>query len=362
MNEKSDGRRVPKEAAARTSPAKRVLFGTAYAAVLLGATLGLVETAYRGQWVDTYRPELRAYNPPEVLAGGVDAPALLALGDSFTAGTASYPGMLATLLPGWRIVNGGLPGTGIVQANAVAPRRLREFRPSVCVYQLFAGNDLFDVRYPTRGPGLSPARRLYWFLAARLRSLAFLNYRLGQWRARVPTAYAPDRREPVPDAAFDPERYDPRERLYLAAEPALLDNHMLVRPERARDYERLLAGLAELRESCRRTNTRLVLLAIPHAAQVAPVYRERMRMLGAAFGDPDRMEDHDYPFLAGIRQAFADDPDVRIVDPLPDLQALERNGIPVYFANDGHLNRAGQECVARALAARLEADRPAEGR
>jgi len=328
---------------------KRVLFGLVLAAVLLALTLGTIELAYRYQWVDTYRVELRAYNPPDILRGARSGPTLLALGDSFTAGTGAYPDALIALLPGWRIVNGGIPGTGIVQANVVAPRRLRTFKPAVCVYQLFAGNDLFDIRYPAGGARLSPARRLYWFLASRARSLAFINYRLGQWRAGAPATYAPFQPSPAPPQDFSPDRYDPRERLYLAAEPTLLEDQVLVSPRRAADYGRLLRGLARLRDLCRESGSPLVLLVIPHAAQVAPVYRERMQKLGAAFSAPERMAEPDYPFLAGIRQAFSGDPDVVVVNPLPALQASERKGVPVYFANDGHLNRAGQECVARML-------------
>lgn len=338
---------------ARHALPKRILLGLVLAAVLLALPLGIIEMAYRFQWVDTYRAELRAYNSPDTLAGARNGPTLLALGDSFTAGTAAYPDALASILPGWRIVNGGISGTGIIQANIVAPRRLRTFKPTVCVYQLFVGNDLFDIRYPTRGAHLSPARRLYWFLATRARSLAFINYRLGQWRGVGPATYVPFHPSCVPPQTFDPDRYDPRERLYLTAEPTLLEDQALVTPRRAADYGRLLRGLTRLRDLCRQSGSSLVLLAIPHAAQAAPVYRQRMQELGATFSDPERMAEPEYPFLAGIRLAFAGDPDVVVVNPLPALQASERRGIPVYFVNDGHLNRAGQECVARELASSI---------
>ena len=93
----------------RYSVLKRAMFGAVLAGIVLALTTGIVELAYRFQWLDTYRAELRAYNPPDVINGAWKGPTLLAMGDSFTAGTASYPDMLRSLLPGWRIINGENP-------------------------------------------------------------------------------------------------------------------------------------------------------------------------------------------------------------------------------------------------------------
>ena len=55
--------------------------------------------------------------------------------------------------------------------------------------------------------------------------------------------------------------------------------------------------------------------------------------------------------MVGQKEFFdsLNDPAVVLVDPLPSLQAAERDGISVYFANDGHLNPTGQERVAQML-------------
>ncbi|MCE9613983.1 MAG: hypothetical protein K8T26_06870 [Lentisphaerae bacterium] len=339
----------------RLSAPRRAIYGFLFTFLLLALPIAVVEVSYRFQWVDTYRTELQAYNPPDVLATSGAGPTLLALGDSFTAGTATYPNGLRTLLPDWRIINGGVSGTGIVQANLLAGRRLRAFKPHVCVYQLFVGNDLFDLRYPTRGAGLSPGRRTYWFLANHVRALGFLNYRLGQWyEGGSASAPAAPRDQPERRERFVPQRYSARERLYLAADPTVLEDQIRVTRRRADDYVALLRGLQQLHAQCEAADCRLILLIIPHAVQVAPVYRKRMETLGATFAAPSRLMDHDYPFVRGIRALFADTPGVLIVDPLPDLQAAERAGEAVYYANDGHLNHSGQDDVARLLAASLQ--------
>lgn len=333
----------------RRSCLKRVAFGTVLVGIVLALIIGTVELAYRFQLLDTYRPELDAYNPPDVTGDAIASPTLLAMGDSFTAGTASYPEVLRALLPGWRIINGGVSGTCVIQANIIAPRRLRRFKPDVCVYQIFAGNDLFDIRYPAGGERLTSARRGYWFLASHLRALSFINYRLGQRTAGSPSTYASSVWLPNNSDIFSIDRFDQRERLYLATEPSLLENQVLVLPPRADDYERLLQGLARIRAMCRKSNTTLVLLLIPHAVQVAPVYMDRMRQIGATFTAPERMMALDYPFLSGIRNVFSNDSAVVVLDTLATLQAAERDGTPVYFANDGHLNRAGQDRVAQVV-------------
>jgi len=334
----------------RRSLLKRFIFSTIITACFLALTVGLLELVYRFQWLDFYRTELRAYNPPEALTGTHNGPVLLAIGDSFTAGTTSYPDVLRKLLPEWRIINSGIPGTGIVQANIVAPGRLRAFKPGTCVYQIFAGNDLFDIRYPSGGENITMARRIYWFLSSHLRSLSFLNYRLGQWRTGALTSYVPDVPSGTREAEFSPVLYDARERLYMTAEPCLIENQVLVTRQRAVDYDHMLRGLTALHDLCRKSNVTLVLLVIPHSSQVSPAYLNRMQKIGARFSNQERMTEQNYPFIAGIIKTFSGERDVTIVDALPALQSAEHDGVHVFLSNDGHLNHAGQACIARLLA------------
>ena len=331
----------------RARPRHRRGWGCLLALSSVAVPFLLLEAVYRGQWVETYAPELRAYNPPDALLSTEDRPTLLAMGDSFTAGVVSYPNALRESRPEWRIVNAGLPGTGIVQSRAICARRLKRFDPDCCVYQVFVGNDLLDLRYPWDGENLSLVRRAYWWLAMRWRSLGFLNYRLAQWSSPNPPAYeeffaAKDLKTP-----FSPEAYDARERLYFQAEPHLVESQVRLQGRRAGDYVRWLNELSALRREFGSRNCLVILLVIPHAAQVAPIYIERMGRLGARFSEPAEMMKTDYPFVEGIRRRFAGDSQVIVVDPLPDLQAAEREGRAVYFSNDGHLNRTGQEIVAR---------------
>ena len=65
--------------------------------VSLGLALLVLEWVYRFQLVDTYRPELQTFNPPQMLTLD-DRPTLLVMGDSFTASRTSYAGILQDTL------------------------------------------------------------------------------------------------------------------------------------------------------------------------------------------------------------------------------------------------------------------------
>lgn len=331
------------------------LVGAVLGALSLLAGLGVVELAYRGQWVDTYRPELEAYNPPADLRDAAGRETVLFLGDSFTAGAGSYPAVVRARLPRYRAINGGVSGTGIAQTLIMLDGRIREFDPMVCVYQIFVGNDLFDLRYPVRFDRGTLPRALYWSLANVLRSVGFANYRLGQMRAARGSggeAGVPALREP-----FSVRRYDSRERLYLEIEPRMLENHVLVGPERRAEYARLLDGLERLRGRCAPPGRELALLVIPHACQVSAVYLDRMRRLGARFGDEAAVLSDSYPFLDGIVERFGKRPGVTILDPLPLLRREDVPHAPMYYTHDGHLTPRGQQLVGD-LVVRWLARRP----
>src|SRR6266571_2542108 len=129
--------------------------------VLLNLCLPLLvlEWAYRTQILDTYRPELQAFNPAQVTADA-SRPTLLLLGDSFTAGRTSYAGLLQDTLQEWRVTNAAVSGTGVLQALYTAPHRFAHFHPTIFVYQVYVGNDLFDIRYPLNWRTTTPGRNI----------------------------------------------------------------------------------------------------------------------------------------------------------------------------------------------------------
>lgn len=316
----------------------------------LSVALLALEVGYRYQVIDMYRPELLAYNPAAVLTQD-DKPTLLAMGDSFTAGRTSYAGVLQDTLREWRVINAGISGTGVLQARYLAPRRFAAFRPRLLLYQVYVGNDLFDLRYPVNWQTLAPGRNVYWFLANHFRVVGYSNYRLrqltdtylgrqGSLPALRSVAWAADAAE-----RFAVEQYDVRVKITLRAEPALLEDTVLVQGQRQHDYRRWLEHLAALVAHCIPETCRAAVLVIPHVVQVDAAFVQPMQQLGARLTAPERLRQPDYPFMAGIRTRFATWPHVHLLNPLPLLR-MQHAQRPVYYANDEHLNAVGQQVLA----------------
>jgi len=328
--------------------------------VSLGLALLVLEWLYRSQLVDTYRPELRTFNPPQVLASRAK-PTLLVMGDSFTAGRTSYAGILQDTLQEWRVINAAVSGTGVLKALYMAPKRFAQFHPSLFLYQVYVGNDLFDIRYPTNWRTISPARNVYWLLANHLRVIGYLNYRLRQVKAtltsRLGHSFSLAGTAVAASAAgdtgtFSIEHYDPRVKLYVRAEPSLIEDSILVQGNRQHDYVIFLERLAQLLTYCQPEVCRAYILVIPHVCQVDAAYLTHMSQLGARFTTPAALGLSEYPFLAHLRERFTAWPNVHIVNPLSQLREVHAQQA-VYYANDEHLSPAGQHEIAVLLRQQL---------
>lgn len=326
---------------------------------MLLVSLAVLEGFYRWQVVDTYWPELRTLNSPEDLSADSRRTVLI-MGDSFTASPGSYAGILKQAFPELRIINGGVSGTGVVQAEFMARRRFHAFHPSIFIYQIYVGNDLLDVRYPVNWAELSVGRNFYWLIANQLRSISYVNYRLGQIvqadRGGTRQTSGPEARPGLaawPSDSFSVEKYDGRVKLYLRADPSLVEDSIFVKERRRPDYEAFLKGLRRLLDYCKAELCRAYLLVIPHVSQVDERYLSHMRELGATFTEPDRLRAPEYPFLAGVESRFNTWDHVRVLNPLPVLAGIN-DKTPVYFANDEHLNPVGQATIAEFLAQKLD--------
>lgn len=313
--------------------ARRALRLLGRGSLLLLAMLLLFEVAYRYQWIDTYRKVPESLNPPEVL--NAQGRTLLVMGDSFSATRDAWVDRLRPRLPGMRIVNAAISGTGIVQADIMAPALFERFQPDILIYQIYTGNDLADLSYPIAWTRVSPLRNLYWLAAQNFRSLAWLNNAFGQWRKTE----TPEDLLPAFHAPFDPSRYTAREKLLLQADPGLIEHQAYLTGGREDDMKAYLGRLESLLARCEAQGTQVYLLVLPHCAQVSPRYTTQMRALGADFS-ADWQPQPDYPFLsriAGYVQGRA-----QVLSPLAAFQALEAAGDTLYFNNDPHLNPKGQ--------------------
>jgi hypothetical protein len=325
--------------------------------VSLGIALLVLEWAYRAQLVDMYKPELRSFNPAQMPTPN-GKPRLLVMGDSFTAGRTSYAGILQDTLQEWQVINAAVSGTGVLQTLYMAPNRFAQFRPSIFLYQTYVGNDLFDIRYPTNWQTISLARNMYWLLANHLHVVGYLNYRLRQVtetlssRQRHALSLIGTAAAAGDTGAFSVEDYDARIKIYLRAEPSLLEDSVLVQGNRPQDYAIFLEKLAQLLPYCKLEVCRAYILVIPHVCQVDAAYLAYMSQLGAHFTTPAALRLPEYPFLVRLREHFAAWPNVHVINPLSRLREVHSQQA-VYHVNDEHLNPVGQQELAALLQQQL---------
>ena len=336
----------------------------AYCVFCLVVLMAALELFYRFQVVDTYAPELRRNNRAEDLAPGQPGagPTILVLGDSFSVTLANYPSLMRKACGDCRIINSAIGGAGIIQANLVAEHRFRQFSPQIMIYQAYVGNELFDVRYPSAWGRVSLVRNLYWTVAQHLRSIGFLNYRAGHLFSP-----AEDRSQATDGpgspagaltsnpAEFSTQRYYWRTQIHFRAEPTHLQDAVLLHDSRREDFNAFLDELRRLLEHCQAPDCRAYVLVIPHSAQVWPRYLEHMRQLGAQIDNPEALQAETYPFINELRRFLEEDGQgiVDVIDPLPALREHEARGEAMYYANDAHLNPAGQAVVAKLVLEKL---------
>jgi hypothetical protein len=316
---------------------------------LAAMVIGLAEWQYRRQLIDAYAPELARYNDHADIESRAGRSTVLVMGDSFTAGSDSYPSLLRHGLPGHRVINAGVPGTGPRQMLWVAPRRFAQFHPDIFIYQVYVGKDLFDIRYSVNWSDVSLARNLYWTLANRLGFLVYLNYRLAQYRGN---AASPEIGINAP-GPFSVQRYTRRPAIYLAADPTLIEDQVGVLRGRRRDFEVFGHTLDALTRLCAPEVCRAYLLVIPHCAQVSARYLSHTEAIGGVFNHRGLMVEVEYPFVRETRERLRRVPNATVLNPIEALRRAENEGRPVYYENDDHLNASGQAEIARVLLAAL---------
>ena len=329
-------------------PVMRPRIGWAlYLAVLVVGVLGLMETAYRFQWIDSYAPELSSFNAPQDLHPD-SRPTVLTMGDSFTAGNQSYPAHLRTAVPHWRVINAGVSGSGIFQALLIAPRRFAQFEPRLLIYQIYVGNDLIDVAYHPNWRQFSLARNLWWTLTRYVTVVPYLRYRLTQAQ-QPPAGAAQDAAGINVSEVFSVQQYTPRIPLYYTLEPDVVQNSILLTGVRAKDFRVLTHNLTKLVAYCKLPLCRTYVLVMPHKAQVGPPYLAWERALGARLDSAPEITQDEYPFVQGLRRDLAGT-GVVVLNPLPYLKGGEMHRLRrLYYVNDEHLTPEGHQAITAYL-------------
>lgn len=305
-------------------------------AIIACISLLLFEVVYRYQWVDFYQNEWNFHNSKIQKKNN----RILIIGDSFSADPNGYVKMLRDTLKDESIYNGSVSGFGPETFRLLINDRLTETGAQHVIIQLYVGNDLYDYCKPVNWKEHSFSRNVFWGLSNYFRSIAFLNYRLGQ--SSVEDYETVD---PKSSAEFDIKLFSPRTKLYITGDSLYPQSAILLNSNN--DFEKIVEYLKEMKSSVD-SQASFSVLVIPHCIQVNDRYRKRFEMLGAKF-DESLVGNNKWVELLSA-EGF------QIIDPLPEFILNEQEGKQLYFSNDIHLNEEGSEVLMNVVLNEIEDD------
>lgn len=271
---------------------------------------------------------------------------VLAVGDSVTYGLGvrqeeAYPRVLEELLPGLQVVNAGVGAWAPVQYRLFLEKRGLALEPDLVIVGLFVGNDITAmdeawVRNTTaEGGWIISDKEAYERSSRRSRALRWLRGVLLDKSHAVRVLDDLNRRGRPGSTAFKP--------WFLEQQRAAARVYRRRDDEDARAaWENTFGELARIRDQCRRSGARLLVVILPDHTQVNPRLRAALALPAGEFD-----------LLAPQRRLlrFCRVRGIECLDVLPSF--LEASGTDAFLRNDSHLAPRGHRLIARAVKARI---------
>jgi lysophospholipase L1-like esterase len=325
--------------------------------------------------------------------GAAEAP-VAALGDSFTDAMTlpeelGWPSRLSARL-GVPVHNYGTAGFGPGQEMRVLEEYVLRRRPRVVIVAFFAGNDLQDAErfaHFEQDGSFRPSFAHGWKfkeVVARFDHPYVVSLARGlASRLRNPPPRSAEPRDPEGYSGDDPKGpaasragFDrglftvpvAGRTLRFAFLPAYLNTLRFSRSEIEAwpGWALTRAAYRQMAREVRAAGSRLVVMFIPHKAQVyLPVLQaslpppELARALEAVLRQPEpldlrAMADNRLA-MNGLMRDFCAEEGIELLDLTEALEARVAEGQNVYFPDDSHWNAAGHESASEALGERLRA-------
>lgn len=277
--------------------------------------------------------------PPETVA---DPSSVLFIGDSFAYGIGvehadTLPSQLEAHFAAAghpvEVMNFGMPGNGAPPAYArmLEDAIAKGFAARTVVVAIFVGNDFYpDVlaeptaprAEPTPAAARSPSLLSHW------KTLTFLRLRVSQSARLVGWALTVGRWLGV-------SLYDSAGTYVFLREQT---------PDQEALFRRILGHVGRMKERCDETGRRLFVLILPNRIQV----ENRDALTGGVYDAARAHRDI---------LAYCDEIGVACLDLLPVLsERFERDGEPLFYAVDRHLNLRGYRAVGEEAARFLRAE------
>ena len=298
---------------------------------VLCATLLLFEMMYRFNWIDFYSAELNALNSQQELESPKKK--LLVFGDSFTANQQSYAAIMQDSIAEFTTINSGVVGISVKQMRLFFEDRVEEFKPDAIIIQLYVGNDFQDYHHSRNWSELSFFRNMYSLVGDKLMSLQYLNYKLGGLGASNAKAKG------MAESDFNPNTYNQREVRYFRADAHALNDAILVEGNQKNTYTEMKDDLLEL---IKEVHVPVIVLVLPHAAQITNEYRKNMVSLGAIL--PFQRCVGKFGFYDHLKEDLTPLKNVKVISPLLRFR-IDGHRKKLYYPNDPHLTEYGQKRV-----------------
>lgn len=299
------------------------------AGVILVITFLVFELLYRYNVIDFYKTELTSLNDLDSIEKS-QKKKLLVFGDSFSADNNGYVKMMQDQ-GDWTVINSAVSGISFKQIKNFFEDRVEEFNPDAIIIQLYVGNDFEDYHHSRNWSELSFVRNCYSLIGDRLTGLQYLNYKLG---GRFSNGKVID---PKINIGFNPKSYNHRERRYFKADSSSLKNAIQLVGDQLSTYEEMRDDIST---SLSEVNVPVLILVLPHAAQVSNEYRKNMERIGAYL--PMEITFGKFTFYDQLKSDLKSFTNVKVVSPLLRFR-LNIKRKELFYPNDPHLTQFGQE-------------------
>lgn len=304
----------------------------------------LLEISYRYYWIDFYSAEFNLLNSTFQKDS---KKTVLIFGDSFSASPDSYVKNLRDSFPQIEFVNAAVSGTGIQEVSAMLDYRVNQVNPSLVVYQVYVGNDLTDIEKPVNFKTLSFTRSVYWKLCNYLYSLRYLNYKAGQLSYLLGTNN--EHLKASQEDTFSTIQFSPREKLYLQADSSLPASVISLNEKYKNAKDKYIHELQYLNGYLQAKKIPLLLLIVPHCAQVKAHYANHFKEMGAVINEQYYMCSSDYTFFTLLKTELQSNSMAVAANPLEKFRMCDTTSYRLYFENDIHLTANGQSELAKYL-------------
>ena len=311
-----------------------------YLSFVVFLCLILLEISFRFQWIDFYQSELKGLNTTEQLISS-EKDNVLVFGDSFSAHPDSYVKHLRNSFPEFNFINTAIPGTGIRQHELIFKKRINTYQPKAIIYQFYVGNDFTDIQHSLNFKKLSFSRNLFWKASEYLLILKYINRRLAFLNMNNQSI------KKLHEDKFSKQNYNRRVKIQYQADKSALNNTLLLKGEKTKEIYNKWKEKLSLINKYSQDSISLILLIIPHNAQINMTNIKRNRILGAKLSP--QILHSTYPLIEKIKN---DSSSYHVINPLIEFQQIKHND-SLYYQNDPHLTNWGQKQLSKILLKKL---------